>query len=125
MNPELTFTDPSPDVQRARLAMARLEQHLLAVIGPLDPDCDLSILAFAFLALEDIYPPYTPLPDGVEASLDPRADLLLAVHHLNAAAERAGSASEVLRYAYAIRDLRELAGSRNLRAPQSGRDDWQ
>lgn len=124
MNPELTFTEPPPDVQRARLAMARLEQHLLAVIDPLDPDCDLSTLAFAFLALEDIYPPYTPLPEGIEASIDPRADLLIAVHHLNVAAERAGSATEVLRFAYAIRDLRELAGSFNLRAQQPGRDDW-
>ena len=114
MNPYLTFSDPPPDVQRARLAMARLEQHLLAVIDPLDPTCDLTSLAFAFLSLEDIHPPYPPLPDGIAPSPDPRADLVLAVHHLRAAAENAGSAAEILRYAYTVRDLHELTGSRHL-----------
>lgn len=111
MNFDLTFTDPPPVVQQARLAMARLERHLFAAIGPLDPSCDQSSLAFAFLDLEDVYPPYRPLPLPVEASEDPRADLDLAIQLLTGASASAGTAVDTLRYAYAIRYLRELDGS--------------
>lgn len=130
MNFNLTFTDPPPAVQQARLAMSRLEGYLFAVIGPLDASCDLSSLTFAFLDLEDVYPPYRPLQRPVEPSADPRADLDLAIRLLIAASTSTGTAVDTLRYAFAVRYLRELETSPYLGPRTDGgaalwSDPWQ
>lgn len=111
MNFHLTFADPPPLVQQARLAMARLQQHLVETLDPLDPSCDLSSLAFAFLELEAVHPPYTPLPVHAEASVDPREDYDLAVCALIEAMRSADRVVDKVRFALAIRLLLELQDS--------------
>lgn len=105
---ELRFTTPPAPVQRARLAMARLQRHLAAAIGPLDECTDLTGMAIAFMTLDDLYPAYTPLPPDVPASVDPQADLDEAIQELRVAMAAAARAVEVLRYARTIRDLHDL-----------------
>lgn len=111
MNQNLTFTTPPAPVQQARLAMARLEAHLAQVIDPMAPDPELTSIAFAFMALEDLHPPYPPLPADLAPSVDAAADLDLAIAALGEAGEEATNAVDILRYAYTIRDLRELTDS--------------
>lgn len=111
MTHNLFFSTPPQPVQRARLAMARLEAHLAAVIDPMAPDPELTSVAFAFMALEDVHPPYPPLPADLEPSADAAADLDAAIAALGAAGETAASVVDILRYAYAIRDLREITDS--------------
>lgn len=108
---EITFATPPEPVQRARLAMARLEAHLAQVIDPMAPDFELTSVAFAFMALEDVHPPYPPLPADLEPSADAAADLDAAIAALGAAGEEATSAVDILRFAYTIRDLREISNS--------------
>ncbi len=76
---EITFASPPEPVQRARLAMARLEAHLAQVIDPMAPDFELTSVALAFMALEDVHPPYPPLPADLEPSADAAADLEAAI----------------------------------------------
>jgi hypothetical protein len=108
---EITFATPPEPVQRARIAMARLEAHLAQVIDPMAPDFELTSVAFAFMALEDVHPPYPPLPVDLEPSADAAADLEAAIAALDAAGEQATSAADILRFAYTIRDLCEINDS--------------
>jgi hypothetical protein len=80
-------------------------------LDPLDPSCDLSSLAFAFLELETVHPPYTPLPSGIAASADPAEDYFVALEALTAAMRSARSAVDAVRFALTIRLLRELEDS--------------
>lgn len=103
----LTFTTPPEPVQQARLAMARAEQRLALDVGPLEPCWDLTGIGLAFLTLETVHPAYHPLLE-VEASPDPRADLLAAIEWLAVAIADASSAADIARYIVTIRDLRDL-----------------
>jgi hypothetical protein len=127
MNHPLTFTTPPEPVQQARLAMARAEQRLALDVGPLEPCWDLTGIGLAFLTLETVHPAYHPLLE-VEASPDPRADLLAAIDGLalaiadassayvgsadvgstDASSADVGSAADIARYVATIRDLRDL-----------------
>jgi hypothetical protein len=108
---EIIFATPPETVQRARIAMARLEAHLAQVIDPMAPDFELTSVAFAFMSLEDVHPPYPPLPTDLEPSADAAADLDVAIDALGVAGEEATSAVDILRFAYTIRDLREISDS--------------
>lgn len=101
------FTEPPPEVQAARLALARLERGLHRNSDPLAPSVELDCVAMAFLALEAVTPPYPPLPP-VEPSADPATDLTEALARLAEAGADADSAAAKLRYAFAARDLTEL-----------------
>lgn len=108
------FTEPSGQITEARHAIARLQRHLAHAVGPFDASTDLSSLALAAMSLESIHPPYPPLPPDIGASLDPRADLDAAIAVLLQASAAAGTARETLRFAYVIRDLREVEHSPHL-----------
>jgi hypothetical protein len=116
---EPRFTQPSDAIAEARLAIARLHRHLAHAVGPLDACADLSSVAFAVLSLESINPPFPPLPPDIAASPDPRADLDIAVAALLQASADAMTAREKLRFAYVIRDLREVEDSPYLAASRS------
>lgn len=106
------FTIPSAAVQGARLALARLEQGLHAASDPLAPSVSLDHIAMAFLALEDVAPPYPPLPAVTTAAdprTDPRADLAEALSWLEKANAETDRVGEKLRYSRAARDLTALA----------------
>ncbi len=105
------FTEPGDLIAAARLAIARVEGHLAAVVGPLDPTTDRTSIALAAMSLESVHPPYPPLPLDVPASLDPEAELQAAIAALRQASTEATSAQEILRLAYVIRDLREVEHS--------------
>ncbi|MGQ0631613.1 MAG: hypothetical protein ACT4P1_11255 [Sporichthyaceae bacterium] len=113
---EPQFTEPSDAISEARFAIARLQRHLAHAVGPLDACADLSSVAFAVLSLESIRPRYPPLPPDIAPSIEPRADLDIAVAALLHASADATTARETLRFAYVIRDLREVENSPYLAA---------
>ena len=106
-----SFAQPPANVAAARLAMARLRRRLVLDIDPRAPCADQTSLALAFMALEDACPAFPPLPNGVEASVDPARDHALAVDLLRTALAAAPMAGEKLRYARTIRHLRDLDDS--------------
>jgi|GEM_PF-3688651 len=120
MTPHPTFTAPSADITTARLALARLQRHLAEAVDPLHVGDELTSLAFAVLTVEDIHPPYPPLPEDIGPSSGLRADLAAATDALLAASSAATTARETLRLAYAIRDLRGLERSPRLAAAGPG-----
>jgi hypothetical protein len=109
-HPAPAFTDPSTAINQARYAIARLQRHLAQAVGAIDASADLSSIAFAILTLESVHPPYPPLSGDV-VSEDPAADLDAAIAALLRASGEAPTARETLRFAYVIRDLRELENS--------------
>ena len=121
MTEPFSFTTPPDTVQQARLAMARLRARLAGAIDPLAPCADQTSLALAFMALEDTYPAYPPLPDGVAATPDARRELNDAIGQLERAMREAANAVDTLRLARAIRHLRELDDSPYLASTPSGR----
>ena len=116
-----SFTSPPDTVQQARLAMARLRARLALKVDPLAPCADQTSLALAFMALEDTYPAYPPLPDGIAGSRDARAELDDAIGLLQRAMREAEIAVDTLRIARAIRHIRELSDSPYLTSGPAGR----
>lgn len=121
MTEPISFTTPPETVQQARLAMARLRARLALEIDPLAPCADQTSLALAFMALEDTYPAYPPLPDGIAASRDARRELDDAIGLLQRAMREAGTAVDTLRIARAIQHIRELEDSPYLTSRPDGR----
>lgn len=113
MHTQPEFTTPSPEINTARFAIARLQRHFEDVVDPCGPTDELGCLTFSELTVEDVFPPYPPLPPAL-GPCDPRADLAAAVAALLAASSAAGDVREILRFAYAVRDLRELESSTHL-----------
>ena len=111
MNFDLTFTDPPPVVQQARLAMARLERHLSprsarwTPLRSVQPGVRVPRPRGRLPALHAAAPARRGLRGSQSRprSRDPAADRRLGVggHPL----------VDTLRYAYVIRYLRELDGS--------------
>lgn len=107
MTIDISFTAPTPEISAARVALARLGRHLDLVLGPLSESLLATDLTFAVLGLEDVHPPYPPLPE-VDPSDDPGGDFAAAVHALLVASSQASTAADTLRYAYVLRDLRAM-----------------
>ena len=124
MTPDFTFTEPTAHISAAREAIARLEDHLGRVIGPLDATTDFTSLLVASMCLETIDPPYPPLDPDAYTSLEPRADLEAAIEALLAASKAADTAQETLRLAEVVYDLRELTDSPYLDAASTDCGDW-
>jgi hypothetical protein len=111
MTPDFAFTAPNDHITVARQAIDRLQGHLGRAIGPFDATTDFTSLLIASMCLEAIDPPYPPVEPDASISLDPRADLAMAIEALMAASKAAETAQETLRLAEVAHDLRELTDS--------------
>jgi hypothetical protein len=109
LDPE--FTRPSDAIVVARVAIARLQMHFEDAVDSFDESADVTSLLLAWLSLETIDPPYPPLPLDLTPSVDPRADLEAAITALLQLSAEATTARETLRFAYVVRDLREVENS--------------